>query len=129
MNARREKYGQEWIFLNQQQGNASMSTFDNLKTICAISSICVLAACGSGKPQATHFTSGNCPGPSVATLHFFAEPRAHLFPGAVRLEECPNGKYYMQQGDLPWVEITKTKADNITNALRAASRRVVRVVD
>jgi len=100
-----------------------------MKALFAIGAVSILAACGPSKPMATHYTSGNCPGPSVVTLHFFPEPRAHLLPGAVRLEECPNGKYYMQRGDLPWVEITKRTADTTTDTLRGNGRRVVRVVD
>jgi hypothetical protein len=100
-----------------------------LKILCAIGAASVLVACGPSKPLATHYTSGNCPGPSVVTLHFFPEPTARLFPEAIRLEECPNGKYYMQMGDRAWTEITKRNADNAADALKGAGRRGVRVVD
>jgi hypothetical protein len=100
-----------------------------IKTVFVVGAVCSLMACGPSKPMATHYTSGNCPGPSVSTLHFFAEPTARMFPQAIRLEECPNGKYYMQMGDRPWTEITKKNADNAASALKGAGRRVVRVVD
>ena len=100
-----------------------------MKNVFALGSLCFLVACGPSKPTSTHFTSGNCPGPSVATLHFFPERTARLFPEAIRLEECPNGKSYMQMGERPWVEITKKQADTTTDTLRGAGRRLVRVVD
>lgn len=101
-----------------------------IKTIFIVGSLCFLAACGPSKPMATHYSkSGNCPGPSVRTLHVFPERTARMFPQAIRLEECPNGKYYMQLGDRPWTEITKQNADNAAVALQGAGRRIVRVVD
>ena len=100
-----------------------------MKNVFALVSLCFLVACGPSKPMGTHFTSGNCPGPSVMTLHFFPERTARMFPEAIRLEECPNGKYYMQMGDRAWTEITKKNADNAASALKNAGRRVVRVVD
>lgn len=101
-----------------------------ISIVFVVGSLCVLVACGPSKPQSTHFSkSGNCPGPSVMTLHFFPEPTARLFPEAIRLEECPNGKYYMQIGDRAWTEITKKNADNAADMLRGAGRRLVRVVD
>lgn len=100
-----------------------------MKNVFALGSLCFLVACGPSKPMATHFTSGNCPGPSVSTLHFFPEPTARLFPEAIRLEECPNGKFYMKIGDRAWTEISKKTADQGAVSLKNAGRRVVRVVD
>jgi len=101
-----------------------------MKIVFAIGSVCFLLACGSGKPESTQYTkSGNCSGPSVATLRFAPEPTARMFPDAMWFEECPDGKFYMKIGDREWKNITKKQADDGTSVLRAAGRKFVRVVD
>jgi hypothetical protein len=107
------------------------SVFRPISTLFAVGSVCLLAACGiAAEPKSDHFTkSENCHGPSVVTLYAFADRKAPIFPEGVRLEECPNGKFYMQEGKSAWTEITKNQADVRAGILKASGRRLVRVVD
>jgi hypothetical protein len=52
-----------------------------------------------------------------------------MFPEEIWFEKCPDGKYYMKIGAGFWKEITKKEADDGSGVLKAAGRRVVRVVD
>jgi hypothetical protein len=82
------------------------------------------------RPTSTQYTkSGNCDGASEATLRFSPEPTARMFPEAIWFEQCPDGKYYMKIGEGAWKEITKKQADDGSDMLKTAGRRVVRVVD
>jgi hypothetical protein len=102
-----------------------------MKTLVAVGSLLFLSACASDKPASTQYTkSGNCGGPSVSTLRFAPEPTARLFPEAVWMEECPDGKFYLRIGnDGAWKPISKAQADRSATMLKTAGRTVVRVVD
>jgi hypothetical protein len=90
----------------------------------------LLSAACSNAPQSTSYTkSGNCSGPSVSTLRFAPEPTAAMFPEAIWLEECPDGKFHMKIGERAWTNITKKQADTAAVTLKSAGRSLVRVVD
>jgi hypothetical protein len=52
-----------------------------------------------------------------------------MFPEAIWLEECPDGKFYMKIGERAWTNITKKQADDAAVTLKSAGRSLVRVVD
>lgn len=101
-----------------------------MRLLTVVGILCMLTACVDSTPKSTQYTkSGNCNGPSVSTLRFSPEPTARMFPEAIWFEECPGEKFYMKIGDGAWKEITKKQADDGASTLKAAGRRVVRVVD
>jgi hypothetical protein len=108
-----------------------VTAMNNVIRFAIIGAAVFAGACGSSKPASTQYTkSGNCSGPSVMTLRFAPEPSARKLPGAVWIEECPDGRFYVRHGNEgAWKEITKREADAGAVALRNAGRRFVRVVD